>query len=157
MRHRIVLIAALVAALAAIGAAPVARAQSDALHTLEAIFQSFDDNHDGVVSPDETSRYIDKSFKEMDPRGTGVITRDNFVNYSIGLSDVAAQQGVSDAYERAKAANFERWSGGKNSMTLEQYRRGVLADVRAVGGDKGMNMQAFTRTKFIASLIRSVR
>ncbi|MCX7899707.1 MAG: hypothetical protein N2444_06455 [Methylocystis sp.] len=138
-------------------AAPAARAQTDAEHTLEAIFHSLDENHDNVISMDEINRYIESSFKEMDPKHSGVVTIDAFRRFSVGLADVAAQQGRGDAYDAAKDAVFKRWSGGKTTMTLDEYRRGVLGDAKAAGGDRrGLTLKAFGQAPFIKRLMRSV-
>jgi Ca2+-binding EF-hand superfamily protein len=94
------LFTALVATIA-LGAAP-ARAQSDAQHILEAVFQSFDENHDGFITSDEANRFIEKTFAEMDVKHTGKISRDAWMRFSFGLADLAADQGRSDAYDLAK-------------------------------------------------------
>lgn len=137
--------------------AGAAQAQSDAQHTLEAAFYSFDENHDGKISNDEITRYADSSFREMDRAKKGVITAEAFRDFSVGLADVAAQYGVSDRYERAKAKIFKRWSGGKSTMTLEKYKAGVLADAAAAGGGAdGLDMQGFLRAPFIRQLMKSL-
>lgn len=133
-----------------------AYAQSDAEHTLEAAFYSFDENHDGKISNDEISRYAESSFKEMDRAKKGVITAEAFRDFSVGLADVAAQYGVSDRYERAKAKIFKRWSGGKGTMTLEQYKSGVMADAQTVGAGKGVDIKGFTRVPFIRQLMKTL-
>ncbi len=50
---------------------------------------------------------------------------------------------MSDRYERAKAKIFKRWSGGKGTMTLEQYKSGVMADAQTVGAGKGVDIKGF--------------
>lgn len=139
-----------------LAATGVARAQSDAEHTLEAAFYQFDENHDGRISNDEITRYAESSFKEMDRAKKGVITAEAFRDFSVGLADVAAQYGKSDRYERAKAKIFRRWSGGKSTMTLDQYKSGVLADAGSIGGAKGVDMKGLTRVPFIRQLMKSL-
>lgn len=145
-------------------AAPSVCAQSDAEHVMEAIFFSFDDNRDGVITAEEANRYIEKTFKEMDPKGTGGITRDAFKNFSFGLADVAAEQGVSARYEKAKDAIFERWDrSGAKALSLEDYRGGVLGDARAAlrgkvkSAEIRVDLASFKRAPFVKSLIESLR
>lgn len=156
---------ALSALLVCLAVAPTAsHAQSDAEHLLEAVFYGYDDNRDGVITLDEANRYIDKSFKEMDPKGSGKITREAFRSYSFGLADVAAEQGRSEKYEKAKDAVFKRWDRAHaGALTLEAYRRGVLGDAgAAVGakagdGDLRIDLHAFKRTPFVKTLMGSLR
>lgn len=165
MKHAARLLQSLVVALA-LAQAP-ARAQSDAEHVMDAIFYGFDDNRDGVITAAEANRYIDKTFKEMDPKGSGKVTREAFRNFSFGLADVAAEQGTTAKYERAKDAIFKRWSRkGASAMTLEDYRRGVLGDARAALRGKGtddvaeadirVDLEAFKRAPFVKRLIESL-
>lgn len=133
-----------------------ANAQTDAQHTLEAAFYQFDENHDGRISADEISHYAESSFKEMDRAKKGVISEEAFRDFSIGLADIAAQYGVSDRYERAKAKIFKRWSGGKSTMTLDQYKNGVLSDAATVSDATGVEMKNFTRVPFIRQLMKSL-
>jgi hypothetical protein len=150
--------------LLAAGTAPVV-AQSDAQHVLEAIFQSFDENHDGHVSTAEANRFIDKTFHDMDPKNTGRITPQAWMSFSFGLADLAADQGRSDAYDRAKAGIFKRWDvRGDHVLTLEDYRAGVLGDARKAlgdeapqGGDMRLDFAAFQRTPFVRALMKSLR
>lgn len=156
----------LTASLVALGVAiapAAARAQSNAIHTLDAIFHNFDDDHDGVITAAEANRYIEKSFAEMDPRHTGKMTKEAWRAYSFGLADVAAEQGVSDAYERAKDAIFDRWDRRKKgALSLEDYRAGVLGDARgAVAGkatdrDLRIDIDAFKRARFVRQMLKSL-
>jgi Ca2+-binding EF-hand superfamily protein len=151
-------------ALLAAGASP-ALAQSDAQHILEAVFQSFDENHDGYVSTAEANRFIDKTFHDMDPKHTGRITPQAWMSFSFGLADLAADQGRSDAYDRAKAEIFKRWDvRGDHVLTLEDYRAGVLGDARKAlgetatqGGDMRLDFAAFQRAPFVRALMKSLR
>jgi hypothetical protein len=151
-------------ALLAIGA-QLAHAQSDAQHTLDAIFQSFDENHDGYVDTSEANRFIDKTFRDMDPKRVGRITPQAWMSFSFGLADLAADQGRSDAYNNAKIEIFKRWDHrGAGALTLEDYRAGVLADARQAlgdkspqGGDMRLDFAAFQRTPFVRALMQSLR
>lgn len=146
------------------GALP-ALAQSDAQHILDAIFQSFDENHDGYVDTAEANRFIDKTFHDMDPKRTGRVTPQAWMSFSFGLADLAADQGRSDAYDRAKAEIFKRWDQrGAGVLTLEDYRAGVLGDTRAAlgdkapqGGDMRLDFAAFQRTPYVRALMKSLR
>lgn len=138
-------------------------AQSNAIHTLDAIFYNFDDDHDGVITAAEANRYIEKSFAEMDPRHTGKMTKEAWRAYSFGLADVAAEQGVSDSYERAKDAIFDRWDRRKKgALSLDDYRAGVLGDARAAVAGKAtesdlrIDLDAFKRAKFMRQMLRSL-
>lgn len=152
-------------ALALLAATTPALAQSDAQHILDAIFQSFDENHDGYVSTAEANRFIDKSFNDMDPKRTGRITPQAWMSFSFGLADLAADQGRSDAYDRAKARIFKRWDHrGAGVLTLEDYRAGVLGDARKAlgdkatqGGDMRLDFAAFQRTPYVRALMKSLR
>lgn len=145
--------------------APVsAPAQSDAEHVLEAMFYGFDDNRDGVITLDEANRYIDKAFKEMDPKGSGKITRDAFRSFSFGLADVAAEQGRLEKYEKAKDKVFQRWDKKRaGALTLEDYRRGVLGDASAAAGRQRrsaeirVDLATFKRAPFVMTLMGSLR
>lgn len=135
-------------------------AQSDAEHLLEAVFQSFDENHDGAITLDEANHFIDKSFAEMDPGKTGRISFDAWMNFSFGLADLAADQGRSDAYNRAKARIFKRWHGARaTGLTLEDFRAGVLGDTKkglgakAKGSDLRIDFAAFKRAPFVRQLM----
>ncbi|WP_442753383.1 hypothetical protein ACNHKD_10225 [Methylocystis sp. JAN1] len=145
-----------------LGPAPV-RAQSDAHHLLDAIFQSFDENHDGFITADEASRFIDKTFAEMDMKHTGKISRDAWMRFSFGLADLAADQGRSDAYDRAKFRIFKRWSHGRaGGLSLEDYRAGVLGDAKkSVGSRAGPNLKidfaAFQRAPFVRQIMSALR
>jgi hypothetical protein len=149
------------AASLALGAAP-ARAQSDAHHILDAIFQSFDENHDGFITTDEANRFIDKTFAEMDMRHTGKISREAWMRFSFGLADLAADQGRSDAYDRAKYKIFRRWNHGKaDGLSLEDYRAGVLGDAKqGVGshaeGALKIDFAAFQRAPFVRQLMSAL-
>lgn len=149
--------------LVAIGSLP-ARAQSDAVHVLDAIFQTFDENRDGVITTREADRFIDKTFAEMDMKHTGVISRDAWMRFSFGLADLAAEKGRSDAYDRAKYKIFKRWNKSKSgALSLDEYRAGVLGDARkAVGGkpkdgdDMKIDLAAFKRAPFVRQLLASL-
>lgn len=141
-----------------------ARAQSDAEHTLDAIFHLFDEDNDGVITNAEANHYIDKTFKEMDGNHDGRITTADFRNFSFGLADVAAAEGKSDSYEKAKDAIFKRWDkSGKGALTLSDYRAGVLADAEAAqrGGKRAQagrfDMGTFKRAPFIKEMMKSLR
>lgn len=162
MTHAKALTAAFALCLALAPAA--SRAQSDAEHVLDAVFYGFDDNRDGVITIEEANRYIDKSFKEMDPTGSGRITREAFRRYSFGLADIAAEQGRSEKYEKAKDAVFKRWDRAHaGALTLEEYRRGVLGDARAAlrgktrDGEIRIDLEAFKRAPFVKTLMGSLR
>lgn len=150
--------------LLASGATPV-HAQSDAQHMLEAIFQSFDENRDGYVSTAEANHFIDKTFQDMDPKHTGRITPQAWMRFSFGLADLAADQGRSEAYDRAKAEIFKRWDQrGAGVLTLEDYRAGVLGDARKAlgdkatqGGDMRLDFADFQRTPYVRALMKSLR
>lgn len=155
--------AAMLVALAVAMASSSPRAQSNAIHTLDAIFYNFDENRDGVITSAEANHFIDKTFAEMDPRHTGRMTKKAWRNFSFGLADVAAEQGVSHSYERAKDAIFDRWDRRKKgALTLEDYRNGVLGDARAAmhGEGKGdelrIDLNAFKRARFVRQLLRSL-
>ena len=121
----------LVATLIALVLAPIAHAQSDAEHVLDAMFYNFDENRDGYIDAREADRFIDRSFAEMDPGHSGQISRASFRVYSFGLADVAAQQGDTSRYNAAKDAIFNGWSHGAATLSRAGYRAGVLADARA--------------------------
>ncbi len=141
-----------------------AQAQSDAEHVLDAIFYNFDENRDGVIDAKEANRFIANSFTEMDPKHSGRITRAALRAYSFGLADVAAQQGDIARYDAAKDKIFNGWSHGRDTLTLANYRAGVLADARAAmrnsrNTKRGaialrINHKAFSRIPFIARLMR---
>jgi Ca2+-binding EF-hand superfamily protein len=147
-------------------AAPMpARAQSDATHMLDAIFQMFDENGDGFITTGEANHFIDKTFAEMDMKHTGKIGRDAWMRFSFGLADLAADQGRSDAYDRAKYKIFKRWDKSRaGALSLEDYRAGVLGDARAAvtGGERGeddelrIDLLAFKRAAFVRQLLRSL-
>lgn len=159
----------LLAALAfslALGAAPApVRAQSDAEHMLDAIFQMFDENHDGAISLDEANHFIDKTFAEMDMKHTGKISRDDWMRFSFGLADLAADQGRSDAYDRAKYRIFKRWDRSKSgALSLEDYRAGVLGEARAglrgkekASGAPRIDFAAFKRAPFLRQLMGALK
>ncbi|WP_457796338.1 hypothetical protein [Methylocystis sp. S23] len=155
-------LSAALAALLAFGSAPV-RAQGDAHHMLDAIFQSFDQNRDGFISADEANHFIDKTFAEMDVRHEGAITREAWIRFSFGLADLAADQGRASAYDRAKSRIFKRWARGKSGgLSLEDYRAGVLGDARkAVGSKAGPELKvdfaAFQRAPFVRQLMSALR
>ena len=140
-----------------------AHAQTNGQHVLEAMFYNFDENRDGVITLAEANHFIDATFKEMDMRHSGKITREAFRSFSFGLADVAAEQGVTAAYERAKDSVFDRWDRSHaNALTVEDYRAGVLGDARvAVGGketdkDLRLDMAAFMRLRFVHQLMVSL-
>ena len=146
-------------------AAPAASyAQSDAEHLIDAIFQSIDTNGDGVIATSEATHFIDKTFGEMDRGKTGRISRDAWLNFSFGLADLAAEQGRSDAYDRAKEKIFRRWNHGRSGgLTLEDYRAGVLGDARAAvrgkatpDGEMRIDLAAFKRAPFVRQLMRAL-
>jgi hypothetical protein len=142
-------------------AAP-ARAQSNATHLLDAVFQMFDENGDGDITLDEANHFIDKTFADMDMKHTGKISRDAWMRFSFGLADVAADQGRSDAYDRAKYKIFKRWDrSNAGALTLDDYRAGVLGDARAAvggksGGDLRIDAAAFKRAPFVRQLMHSL-
>ncbi len=152
-------------AFALLGGVAPARAQSDAHHMLDAIFQLFDENRDGYITTPEANRVIDRTFVEMDPKKTGRISLDAWMRFSFGLADLAADQGRSDAYDRAKYDVFKRWDRGKaGALTLEDYRAGVLGDARqgVIGAPKNdedlkIDFAAFKRAPFIRQLLKSLR
>jgi Ca2+-binding EF-hand superfamily protein len=139
-----------------------ARAQSDAQHVVAAIFHLFDENDDGYITTAEANRFIDKTFSEMDRLKAGRMSRDAWLNFSFGLADVAADQGRSDAYDRAKDKIFRRWDrDGSGDLTLEEYRAGVLADARATRAgpadkDLKVDLRAFRRAPFIRQLVKAL-
>jgi hypothetical protein len=157
------LLLAALSLLFALGAAP-ARAQSDAQHMLDAIFQAFDEDHDGVITTAEANRVIDRSFAEMDPKKTGRMSAEAWMRFSFGLADLAADQGRSDAYDRAKAEIFRRWDHRRiGALTLEDYRAGVLGDARKAlhgkveeGGEMRLDLAAFRRTPFMRQILKSL-
>jgi Ca2+-binding EF-hand superfamily protein len=166
-----ILISAAMLALALSLAAPLpARAQSDATHMLDAVFQMFDENGDGFITTGEANHFIDKTFAEMDMKHTGKISRDAWMRFSFGLADLAADQGRSDAYDRAKYKIFKRWDNSRaGALSLEDYRAGVLGDARvAVGhdgvghdgaapnGEMRIDLAAFKRASFVRQLLRSL-
>lgn len=149
------------------GAAP-ARAQSDAQHTLDAVFQLFDEDRDGFITTSEANRFIDKTFAEMDPKGTGKFGPEAWMRLSFGLADVAADQGRSDAYDRAKYEIFKRWDRqGAGVLTLQDYRAGVLGDAREAlahrsgkngsGEEMKIDLAAFKRAAFVRQILKSLR
>jgi Ca2+-binding EF-hand superfamily protein len=141
-----------------------AQAQSDASHMLDAIFQMFDENRDGVITSSEANHFIEKTFAELDMKNTGAISRDAWMRFSFGLADLAADQGRSDAYDLAKYKIFKRWNTSKTgALSLEEYRAGVLGDARkAVGGHSKAGeeikfaLAAFKRAPFVRELMRSL-
>ncbi|QGM99289.1 EF-hand domain-containing protein [Methylocystis parvus] len=157
-------LSAALAVLLPLGAAP-ARAQSDAEHMLDAIFQMFDENRDGAISMEEANRFIDKTFAEMDMKHTGRISRDAWMRFSFGLADLAADQGRSDAYDRAKYRIFKRWDRSKSgALSLDDYRAGVLGDARAslrgrqkAGEAPRIDSAAFKRAPFVRQLMGSLK
>lgn len=146
---------------------PLARAQSDAEHVLDAIFYNFDENRDGVIDAAEADRFIARSFAEMDPGHSGRISRTAFRAYSFGLADVAAQQGDTGRYNAAKDAIFNGWSHGAGTLSRAAYRAGVLSDARAAIRKKGagkhrasglrIDHAAFGRIPFIHRLMNALR
>ncbi len=143
-----------------------ARAQSDAEHILDAVFQGFDENRDGRVTADEANHFIDKTFADMDAGHTGTISREAWMRFSFGLADLAADQGRSDAYDRAKYKIFERWDrSGKGALSREDYRAGIFADARVALGDKApaddaaisIDFATFKRAPFVRALLVSLR
>ena len=140
-----------------------AAAQSDAHHMLDAIFQMFDEKHDGVIGGDEANHYIEKSFAEMDPKRSGKISRDAWMRFSFGLADLAADQGRSDAYDKAKYKIFKRWDrSGAGALSLEDYRAGVLGEARAAtrkqgDGDIRIDLMTLRRVRFMRELMKSLR
>ena len=151
-------------ALVAAGSFP-ALAQSDAQHILDAIFQMFDENHDGFVTTTEANHFIDTTFHEMDLKGTGRITPEAWLRFSFGLADLAADQGRSDAYDRTKIRIFKRWDRrDAGVLTLEDYRAGVLGEARkglgektAQGDEMRIDFAAFQRAPFVRELMKSLR
>ncbi len=152
----------------ALAAASPLHAESDADHVLDAVFQSFDEDHDGVITSAEANRFIDKSFAEMDRGKTGKVSLDAWLNFSFGLADVAADEGRSDAYDRAKTKIFKRWAlSNPGGLTLEEYRAGVLGDAGKVSGGKGKNranagelrldLAAFKRAAFVRAILTPLR
>jgi len=156
--------AAMLAAALALGAAP-ARAQSDAEHMLDAVFQMFDENRDGAITADEANHFIDKTFAEMDMKRAGKISREAWMRFSFGLADLAADQGRSDAYDRAKYRIFRRWDRSRSgALSLDDYRAGVLGDARAglrprpkPGAEIRIDFAAFKRAPFVRELMASLR
>jgi len=148
-------------------AAPVAQAQSDAEHVLDAMFYNFDENRDGVIDSAEADHFIARSFAEMDPGRSGQISRTAFRAYSFGLADVAAQQGDTGRYNAAKDAIFNGWSHGAATLSRAGYRAGVLADARTAMRTKragkrrmaGLRIDhaAFDRIPFIRRLMNALR
>lgn len=154
------------ALLLALAAPAASRAQGDAEHLLDAIFQSFDMNRDGFITTGEAVHFIEKTFAEMNPGGKGGISRDAWLNFSFGLADLAAEQGRSDAYDRAKEKIFRRWDRSKSgALSLDYYRAGVLGDARAAlrgkakpaGGEMRIDLAAFKRAPFVRQLMRALR
>ena len=156
-------LAALAVALAfALGPSSVS-AQSDVDHVMDAIFHMFDENGDGFITTAEANHFIDKTFADMDRRHAGKITRDAWLNFSFGLADIAADQGRSDAYDRAKEKIFKRWDRSKSgALTLDDYRAGVLGDAKAAlrgktnVDDMRIDLVAFKRAAFVRQLMRSL-
>lgn len=147
----------------ALGAAP-ARAQSDAIHMVDAIFQMFDEDRDGYITEPEANRFIDKTFAEMDPKKTGRITPQAWLQFSFGLADIAADWDRSEAYDRAKLKIFRRWDRSHaGTLSLEDYRAGILGEARAAVGAGARNgaplridLAAFKRTPFLRQLLNSL-
>jgi Ca2+-binding EF-hand superfamily protein len=141
-----------------------ARAQGDAGHMLDAIFQVFDENRDGVITTSEANHFIETTFAEMDRKHAGAISRDAWLRFSFGLADLAADQGRSDAYDLAKYKIFKRWNKSKSgALSLDEYRAGVLGDAhKAVGGkpkegaEMKIDLAAFKRAPFVRQLMRSL-
>jgi hypothetical protein len=98
------------ALLLVLGAAP-ARAQSDAQHMLDAIFQLFDEDRDGVITTAEANRAVDRSFAEMDTKKAGRIGPEAWMRFSFGLADLAADQGLA---RRVSAAAVGRVSSRRH-------------------------------------------
>lgn len=146
------------------GAAPV-KAQSDAHHMLDAIFQMFDEDRNGFITAREANHFIDKTFSEMDVKKTGRITPQAWLGFSFGLADLAADQGRSDAYDRAKLKIFKRWDRRRaGALTLEDYRAGVLGEARAAMAEQPkdgerlrIDLAAFKRIPFVRQLLKSLR
>lgn len=158
-------LAALVFAL--VGGAAPSFAQSDAQHTLDAVFQLFDEDRDGFITTGEANRFIEKTFSEMDPNRTGRIGPDAWMRLSFGLADIAADQGRSDAYDRAKYEIFKRWDRQRaGALTLEDYRAGVLGDARKSlasragkhesGAEMKIDLAAFKRAPFVRQILKSL-
>ncbi|MEK4034329.1 hypothetical protein WOC76_12260 [Methylocystis sp. IM3] len=143
-------------------------AQSDAQHELDAIFQLFDEDHDGFITTAEANRVIERTFAEMDGRKTGEIKPEDWMRFSFGLADLAAAQGRSDAYDRAKYEIFKRWDRrGAGALTLDDYRAGVLGDARKglAAGRSGegrtgeamrLDLAAFKRAPFVRRIMKSL-
>lgn len=156
--------AALLCLLAVALSPGAARAQSDAIHMIDAIFQMFDEDKDGYISTAEANRFIDKTFAEMDPKKTGRITPEAWLRFSFGLADIAADWNRSDAYDRAKLRIFRRWDRRHaGALTLEDYRAGVLGEARAGlgggtqdGGELRIDLAAFKRAPFLRQLLKSL-
>ncbi|WP_363347986.1 hypothetical protein [Methylocystis echinoides] len=152
------------AALALTLAGGAALAQSDAHHMLDAIFQLFDEDRDGVITTAEANRVIDRTFAEMDPKKTGAIKPEAWMRFSFGLADLAADQGRSDAYDKAKYEIFKRWDRRHaGALTLEDYRAGVLGDARKgmagkpkEGEELKIDLAAFKRAPFMRRLLKSL-
>lgn len=145
------------------GATP-ARAQSDAIHMIDAVFQMFDADRDGYITLPEANHFIDKTFAEMDPKKTGRITPQAWLQFSFGLADIAADWDRSDAYDRAKLKIFRRWDVNHDkTLSLEEYRAGVLGEAR-IGVGRGakeaeplrIDLAAFKRAPFLRQLLNSL-
>ncbi len=141
-----------------------ARAQSDAMHMIDAIFQMFDQDKDGYISATEANHFIDKTFAEMDPKKTGRITPRAWLRFSFGLADIAADWDRSEAYNRAKMRIFLRWDRSHSgTLTLDDYRAGVLGEAREGVGEKAregeplkVDLAAFKRAPFVRQLLKSL-
>jgi hypothetical protein len=141
-----------------------ARAQSDAIHMIDAVFQMFDENKDGYISTPEANHFIDKTFAQMDPKKTGRVTPEAWLRFSFGLADIAADWDRSEAYNRAKMRIFLRWDRNHSGfLTLEDYRAGVLGEAREGVGDKAkegeplmIDLAAFKRAPFVRQLLNSL-
>jgi Ca2+-binding EF-hand superfamily protein len=144
---------------------PALSASASADAAVQAVFDSFDQNKDGLIDQEEADNLVYLTFKGMDADFNGRISEADFDGFSMGLKDIAETSGKAKEYAAARTAMFQRCDENKKGeINFSQYRHCMITDfAKSVGIDKDqmegrkVDVANFAKVKFIEEMMASLK
>jgi hypothetical protein len=123
-------------------------------------FQSWDDDGDGILKPQEGEKFIKTLFAAADTDANKSVSAEEFRTISLGLAPLAEKYGKAAEYAAARDSIYGRWDTRRSgNLTFETFRLGIVNDfdVAAPGMPKQLDFEGFKTVRFIGEMIASLQ